>query len=316
MSYPTIYQRNDSFAGAYQARISAFTAEGSQANLRPAVQDKRRVALIDVDVQHDFCDPTGTLYVPGSQEDLQRLVEWMYTNVEQITSVYASLDSHYPFQIFYPEWWQYADDLTHPAPFTMIMLSANGETVDHNGRRVQPLFDPMWSMRYVRALKTQSQKDLMLWPHHTMVGTQGHMLMAPLSEAIAFHSAARLSQPVFLNKGSVPQVEHYGIFSPEVQYPNHPMGGLNTTMLDAIANHDLIYVAGEAKSHCVLATMMQLVNYFSAKQPEVLRKVRFLRDCTSSVQHPAVDFDALAEAEYAQMEKLGVQLVTTADPIA
>lgn len=312
---PSLYDRSDNFAGPYAPRTAAFGDEGRRAGLRPASQDKRRVAKVFVDDQHDFVDPSGTLSVPGSQDDICRSVEWLYRNAEEVSTIIVSLDSHLPYQIFYGAWWQYEDG-THPDPFTMIMLNGAGETVDHNGRRVMPLLDPRWSLDYVRSLKQNANKDLMIWPEHTMLGTLGHSLVPSLSEAIAFHSAARLAQPIFLQKGMVPQVEHYGIFAPEVMYSKNPMGGLNTAMLDLIATHDLIYVSGEAKSHCVLATMGQLVGYFSQKQPDVLRKIRFLSDCTSSVVHPAVDFDALAEAELREMAKKGVQLVTSADPIA
>ena len=314
MHFPSLYHEDDNFNEAYAARIAEFASEGSQAGLKPAISDQRKVAFIAVDAQYDFCHPRGTLYVPGSQEDTQRMVEWVYHNVAEISTIIASLDSHYPFQIFYGSWWEYEDG-THPVPFTMIMLNSMGETVDQDGRRIRPLLSAHWSLKYVRELKTQSQKDLMIWPEHTMVGTQGHMLMPTLSEAIAFHSAARLAQPVFLQKGIVPQVEHYGIFAPEVMYPNNPAAGLNTAMLDLIATHDLIYVGGEAKSHCVLETMKQLVGYFSQQQPEVLKKIRFLIDCTSSVEHPAVDFDGIAEAELQKMATQGVEIVKSTDPI-
>ena len=37
-----------------------------------------------------------------------------------------------------------------------------------------------------------------------------------------------------------------------------------------------------------------LVNYFSAQSPELIAKWRVLMDCTSSVAHPEVDFEAMA----------------------
>jgi nicotinamidase/pyrazinamidase len=313
--FPSLYNKQDAYAEMYPTRTAEFAEEGRRAGLRPAVRDQRKVALVIVDMQWDFVHPTGTLSVPGSQDDVSRLIEFMYTNVETISSVYASFDTHREYQIFYPTWWKYMDADERPAPFTLIGLQ-NGQALDlMNKRPVVPLLDPRWTLgTYLPQLKAQSQKDLMIWPYHTMEGTVGHNLMPALREALTFYSTGRLSQISYLVKGTCPQVEHYGIFMPEVQYPKDPNGGINTAVLDAIAKHDLIYVAGEAKSHCVLATMKQLTSYFRT-QPEVIKKIRFLVDCTSSVQHPAVDFEALAQAELQQMAKFGVQLVKSTDTI-
>lgn len=307
--YPSLYDPKDAFKDMYPARTQAFAEEGRLAGLRPASKDPRKIALIVVDMQHDFVHPKGNLSVPGSQDDVNRLVDFIYRNAQEITSTYVSLDSHQEYQIFFGHWWIDPITKTHPAPFTII-------TVDDVARgRWQPLLDPKWSINYLSELKKNAQKDLMIWPEHTMIGTVGHNLVPVLSEALAFHSTARLSQVSFLVKGTVPQVEHYGIFAPEVLYPKNPNGGLNTSILDAIAVHDLIYVAGEAKSHCVLETMKQLVSYFTG-QPDVIRKIRFLTDCTSSVVHPAVDFDALANAQLSAMARIGVQMVESTDPIS
>ncbi|HVB74223.1 MAG TPA: hypothetical protein VNE38_11770, partial [Ktedonobacteraceae bacterium] len=76
--------------------------------------------------------------------------------------------------------------------------------------------------------------------------------------------------------------------------------------------HDKVYITGEAKSHCVLETERQLVERY-ADQPDMLRKLYFLKDCTSSVQHPLVDFDALAEEELTKMQERGVNVVVSTD---
>ncbi|MFL5666357.1 MAG: hypothetical protein ACJ8BW_34170, partial [Ktedonobacteraceae bacterium] len=163
-------------------------------------------------------------------------------------------------------------------------------------------------------LQQKAKKDLMIWPYHTMEGTLGHMLAAPISEAIAWHSAARNTQPTYVEKGRTIRTEYYGIFGAEIPDPEDPESGLNVTLLDAVMKHDKVYVAGEAKSHCVLETERQLVGRF-ANAPEMLKRLHFLKDSTSSVQHPAIDFDALANTELAAMERQGVQVVLSTDPL-
>ncbi len=60
----------------YAARIEEFTEAGRRADLTPASSDGEKIAVVLVDYQHDFVDPTGTLYVPGAQEDGARFLAW------------------------------------------------------------------------------------------------------------------------------------------------------------------------------------------------------------------------------------------------
>jgi nicotinamidase-related amidase len=302
MSQSTAHYAQDAFKGPYAARIAEFTAAGRRANLAPASSDSEKIAVVLLDYQHDFVDPSGTLYVPGSQADVARFLSWFYANASKITTIYASLDTHVPFQIFYSSWWINPLNHEHPQPFTVI----TGQDVDH--RIWVPLLEPGWSVYYVHELQQKARKDLMIWPYHTMQGTLGHMLVSPISEAIAWHSAARQTQPVYIEKGLTPHTEFYGIFGVEVPDPKSPTGSLNTPLLDSVMQHDKVYIAGEAKSHCVLETERQIVEHYSS-QPGMLRKLYFLKDCTSAVQHPLVDFDALAEQELAKMREQGVNIV-------
>ena len=308
-SAPALFDVQDTMRGPYAPRIADFIEAGQKAGLTPAHTDMEKIAVILVDYQHDFVDPTGTLYVPGSQQDVARFLTWFYANAHRITSIYASLDTHLPFQIFYSSWWKNPQTGEHPQPFTPITVD------DVTNMRWVPIIQPSWSIRYVHQLQQQAKKDLMIWPYHTMEGTLGHMLVSPISEAIAWHSAARNTQPTYVVKGRTIRTEYYGIFGAEVPDPEDPDSALNVTLLDAVMKHDKVYVAGEAKSHCVLETERQLVGRF-VKQPEFLKKLHFLKDCTSSVQHPAIDFDALAEAELRDMERQGVQVVLSSEPIS
>jgi nicotinamidase-related amidase len=306
VTYPAFY--NPTRVGTlYQPDVAAAAEAGLKTTLTPSAQDKRRVMLLLVDPQVDFILTTGTLSVPGAVEDTKRTIEWIFRHAGEITTIAASLDSHTTFQIFYPTWWA-NEKGEHPAPFTTISAE------DVRKGNWKPLIDPVWSLRYVEELEKGGKYVLMIWPYHTMIGTPGQSIVPALSEAIMYHSAARHAQPTWLIKGSIPQTENYSILEPEVKVPNHPLGGLNTTFLDMLAKYDLVYIAGQAKSHCVLSTMRSIMQYFSG-QPQVISKLRFLMDCTSSVQHPAIDFDSLANAELQAMSASGMKLVTSNDPL-
>ncbi len=293
----------------YAPDVAQATIAGQRAKLTPASKDQEKIALVLIDAQIDFihAPPTGTLTVPGAIDDTRRTTEFLYKHAARITSVIASLDSHLTFQIFYPTWWVDKNG-DHPAPFTLI-----GPDDLRNGA-YQPVLDPAWSVDYVEKLGASDKKALCVWPYHTMIGSVGHALDPALFEAIMFHSAARRVQPSFLAKGSIPQTEHYSVLEPEVKYAKHPQGGLNTGLLDALAKNDLVYVAGQAKSHCVLETLRSMVTYFE-NEPAVLGKIRILHDCTSSVAHPTIDFDGIAETELARFARKGLKIVTSLDPL-
>ncbi len=279
--------------------------EATAAGLPPASEDTRHVHLLLIDMQVDFCHPGGSLYVPGALGDVQRVVEFIYRNAGHISQITCSLDSHLPSQIFSPGWWADAEG-NHPAPFTIIGAD------DVQSGRWQPLVEPDWSRAYVARLEREHKKLLTIWPYHVLIGSPGHMLDPELWSAVVWHSIARKTHPVWMHKGSNPLTEHYSIIQPEVPAPGAPGGGKNQAFLNELAEADLIIVGGEAMSHCVLETVEDLVEAFG-DQPETLRKVLFLADCTSPVVHPAIDFRAIAAARLAEFEQMGVRLVVSTE---
>ena len=291
----------------YRPDVAGAVQAGNAARLSPAAEDRHRVILLLVDAQVDFVHPQGALSVPGAVDDTRRTIEWLLENVGKVSAVAASLDSHTPTQIFFPTWWSDANG-QHPQPFTPITLD------DVRSGRWRPVYEPEWSFHYVETLEAQAKKQLMIWPYHTLLGSEGHNLMPALYEAVVFHTAARQTQPLFITKGLIPKSEHYSILEPEVKVPDHPQGTLNRAFLSQLETYDRVYIAGQAKSHCVLETMLSLVRHFS-DQPDQLDKLYVLLDCTSSVAHPEIDFDALANQAFAELAQRGIHLVRSTDPV-
>jgi nicotinamidase-related amidase len=280
--------------------VASAVAVGAAVGLPPAAEDRARVLLLLVDCQVDFIHPQGTLSVPGAVEDTRRTIEWLYRQLDRVTTVAASLDSHIPLQIFYPTWWLGADG-AQPAPYTVITAD------DAAAGRWRPVYQPQWSLEYLTRLEQQAKKSLMIWPYHTMIGSVGHNLMPALYEAIMLHSAARQAQPRFFIKGMIPQTEHYSIIEPEVKPPDEPRAQPNGELLDLIPAHDRVYIAGQAKSHCVLETIASLVRHFGAGS-DVVRRFHVLTDCMSSVAHPQIDFETLAAQAFAEFAAAGMHL--------
>lgn len=306
MDIPSFYDPN-AVGTHYTARTNTVIDTGHALGLQPADQDTTRIALLLVDMQVDFVHEDGALSVPGAVDDTRRIIEWMYKHVDQLTTIIASLDSHIPLQIFSPAWWIDTNG-KHPQPYTVI----TAESV-HAGDW-SPLYETAWSKQYVVQLEEQAKKQLMIWPYHTLIGTNGHTLTPALYEAIAYHTGARQAQPIFITKGTIAKTENYSIFEPEVKDDTQPNGGLDVAKLDLLATYDEVYIAGQAKSHCVLETVTSLMRYY-ANQPDVISKFRVLMDGMSSVAHPEIDFEAIANEALQQYAEQGLTLTTTSEAL-
>ena len=309
-SFPSFFEQTK-IGQLYVPDIKKVKQEALKLSLKPAVKDKpgEKVAALFIDFQIDFClaPPIGNLYVNDAELDVFRTIEYVLNNMEKITTIYPTLDTHLVFQIFYGYWW-IDEQGNHPDPYTSITSK------DIDDGKYKPTIDPIWSIDYVKNLEKQSNKPLMIWPEHTMLGTPGHALVPALYEICYYHAISRKSQISFQIKGDIPETEMYGVFSPEVKVPKNPRGGINTAFLNILSKYDKILIMGMAKSHCVLESIIQLTNFFE-KQPEVLEKIFIFEDCMSSVKHPTIDFEAITKAEFSKFKKKGLNIVTTNDKI-
>lgn len=268
--------------------------------------DRKLVQLLIIDMQVDFCHEEGSLFVPGAPDDLRRIIEFIYTYGHHISKITCTLDSHLPFQIFHPSWWVDAEG-NPPEPMTII----SAEEIEAG--KWQSLVMEAYSTEYVRQLEEQSKKQLVVWPYHVLIGSMGNALDPSLWSAVMWHALAYQTQPGWLPKGMVPQTEHYSAIQPEIAVEDHPQGGKNQALLDSLEKSDLVLVAGEAESHCVLETLEDIVVEWR-DHPEELGKYYVLQDCMSPVQHPEVDFHAIAMEQFEEFKEAGMQFIDSTDP--
>jgi nicotinamidase-related amidase len=302
---PDFYNANR-IGTLFHPDLAAIAAQAEAAGLPPADKDSRKVMLLIVDMQVDFCHAQGALNVPGALDDIRRLVEFIFRNAERITRITCSLDSHYPFQIFHPAWWIDSAG-RHPSPFTIISAE------DVEKRRWRAVFHPDWSLEYVQRLHREAKKQLTIWPYHVPIGGVGNALDPELWSAVFWHAVARRSQPVWWTKGGIPRTEHYSILKPEIEIADEPQGVLNRDFIRSVEEFDALVIAGEAESHCVLETLEDLVDVFH-RRPDQLAKIHVLTDCTSSVRHPQIDFHAMAQERFKEFASMGVKLTTSQQP--
>ncbi len=298
-------------------RIHDVEKEADVLSLTASAKDSigNRVALMIIDMQIDFCHQNGTLYVPGAEDDIRRLVDFILREMGAITSTFASLDSHLIFQIFFRSWWQLLNG-QKPELFTEIYKNtpsnkhAFAKSITDGD--VRPTTDPVNSIDYTEKLQQQANKALCIWPYHTMLGTPGQALDPALFEVLAYHAFARKTQLNFLQKGQIPQTEMYGILCPEVKIPKHTQGGFNTDFLNLLMKHDKVIIAGQAASHCVLASILQIHDYFK-NDKDTLSKIYILEDCMSPVKHPAIDFAAITKLQFDKFRNSGINIVKSTD---
>ncbi|MBI4814669.1 MAG: nicotinamidase [Deltaproteobacteria bacterium] len=284
--------------------------------IKPAGQDRLKIAAFGIDCQIGFCVPGASLFVPGAVEDTRRTVEWLYRNLDRITGLHFSLDTHRVFQIFHPAWW--ADRQGHtPQPFTPI-------TYDQVKRGDwTPIAHPKECLEYTRKLEESGRYTLTVWPFHTLLGGVSHALVPSLMEAAIFHSIARLRQTHFETKGTHAMTENYSVLSPEVtDIGGQSVGGFNAPFFKMLMEYDRIYVFGQAKSHCVLSTLNDIRSHIEKTDRNLAHKVYILEDATSPVPAPPInplppslDFPAIAEKAFEELKRVGMQIVKTTDPI-
>jgi nicotinamidase-related amidase len=266
----------------YEERAREAEAWAREHGLRPAAEDASRICLVAVDVQNTFCAPGFELFVggrsgTGAVDDNRRLCEFIYRNLDVITQVVPTLDTHQAMQVFHAVWLVDGEG-RHPEPHTLISANdvANGRWhVDAAAAEALGL-DPDYAERllahYTSSLAGTGRYDLTIWPYHAMLGGIGHALVSSVEEAIFFHTIARRSQPDFQQKGRLPLTEHYSVLGPEVT--RGPDGEL----------------LGE--------------------------KVYLLEDCTSPVVVPGVvDYTYEADAAVERFAGAGMHVVRSTDPI-
>ena len=86
--------------------------------------DRYRTWLLLVDVQNTFCIPDFELFVAGRSglgavDDNKRLCQFIYRNLDAITNISATLDTHLSQQVFHAIFFVDRDG-NHPTPYTNI----------------------------------------------------------------------------------------------------------------------------------------------------------------------------------------------------
>jgi nicotinamidase-related amidase len=311
----------------YEERAREAAGWAEHHAIAPAAEDDPRICLVAIDCQNTFCTPDFELYVggrsgTGAVDDTRRLCEFLYRNLDRVTRVVATLDTHQALQVFHALY-LVDEQGRHPEPYTLVSAADVEQGRWRFNRAAAPTLgvDPEWAERhlvhYVRTLAERSKFELTVWPYHALLGGIGHALVSALEEAIFFHGVARSSQARFEAKGRSPHTEHYSALGPEVTSgpEGEPLGAKNVPFLEDLRAFDAIVIAGQAKSHCVAWTIDDLLTGLGPES-DLVRKVYLLEDCTSPVVVPGVvDYTDPADAAFERFAGAGMHVVRSTDPM-
>lgn len=284
----------------------------------------QNVQMLIIDPQRDFMDEQDSaLPVGGATADMQRTAKFVERVGAKFADVHVTFDSHNAVGIERPGMW--VNDNGDYAPANTIITAADVEAGIWRARNGQLKPGALggktiqeYLLAYVKALESQGNYPLMIWPTHCVIGTPGWAMQADLAGALSEWEIRYFATLDRVTKGSCPWTEHYGALSAEVPLDNDASTGFGSptsiALLNALQSADMIAVAGEAASHCVMSTVNQIADRFG---DALLGKFYLLTDAMSPVVVPGgPDFTDATNAWLKKMESRGMHLTTTTQFLA
>lgn len=188
--------------------------------------------LLLVDVQNDFCDPKGNLYIPGAYNATRNLEYFLEENLSKFSAVVQTFDWHPKKHISFHTSWRDKKTKAVPLPFTNLYSKF------YNYLNSYPVEEKIYDV----------------YPEHCLQHSWGAAPPRRISELVS-------SLPCLnLTKGTNTFVEEYSAFT----YQPPPTVLINDDV-------DNIYIAGQASTHCVYQTVKDLLEYVSPSKIILLK---------------------------------------------
>lgn len=336
---PDFYEPEHAAEWAYRPRPGELLAAAAEwrrrHHLTPAALDGETTILLLIDTQKDFCFPEGSLYVGGRSgrgalEDNDRIARFLYRNLDWITEVTCTLDTHVPHQIFFSSFWrdEAGERPAAHSEVTAAEVKSGGVTPDPCLAPWLADGDTVWLRQYAEhyceTLEKAGRYRLYLWPFHCLLGSEGHALAGVVDEARLFHAFCRNAPNRLETKGNHPLTESYSALGAEVlrSHDGRPVGYRETPLIERLLAADRLLVAGQAASHCVKSTLDDLLLEIERRDPSLAGKVYILADCMSAVAVPdpaepgkfLADFTPQAEAALERYREAGMHVVSSETP--
>lgn len=219
------------------------------------------ITVLAIDIQNDFCDPKGSLYVQGAEFDVARCAKFISNN-SLISDIHITMDTHHIIDISHPIWWANRETGKMPKPFEVVTNEFYFAANSNN-----------WS--YSELYLDNIPGQHVIWPEHCIIGTYGHNLHKEFQSAIDSWVRYSKKNPTYHIKGDNPLTEHYSAVKPEF---SEKAEDVNLKLYRAIDDAKKVVVMGQASSHCVGKTLYDLISMGIRGD-----KFYYLDDCCSPV---------------------------------
>jgi len=259
----------------------------------------KSVHLLLIDPQFDFCDPAGSLCVPGADQDMDRVAEMIRRVGGKLADIHVTLDQHHLLDVAHPLMWRDKDG-NPPPPFTIITAK---DIEEGNWTPVRPSFTRKM-IEYAKGLEFSGRYPLCIWPPHCLIGTLGATMVDSIRVALDAWVNDSPAIVDFVSKGSNIWTEHYSGVKAEVPDPGDPSTQLNTRLIQTLEEADEILIAGEAGSHCLANTVRDIADGFS--DDSLIAKFVLITDGTS----PVPGFENLQGDFITEMTGRGMRTIT------
>lgn len=261
----------------------------------------QKIHLLIIDPQNDFCSPDGTLYVQGAEHDMQRLADFIDKYRSKLSGITVTFDSHKSFHIASPAFWIDSKTGTHPEVFTIIKKQ---EVLSGRYYAAVPSYQKL-AEYYVWELENNGRYELCIWPPHCLIGSSGANIYKPLFDAIERYNSEIYNATEYIYKSANSFTEQYSVLRADVSMGEKDNIYASSRIAHTVATNDIILVAGEALSHCVANSLLDISKYISKD----LRKFVLLDDASSSVS----GFEYLSEIFLDRASDLGMRVMKTTD---
>lgn len=253
--------------------------------------------LLIIDAQNDFCDKSGALYVQGADEDMKRLASFINKYKDNLDGITITFDLHKSFHIASPVFWIDKNG-NHPAPFTIItkddVLSGKYKSTVAEYQNI--------AENYVSKLEENGRYQLCIWPPHCIAGSFGADIYKPLYDAVEEYNKVQYNKVEYILKNMNSYTEQYSILRADVEMEPESSAKTAAYLSQVIKDNDIIFIAGEALSHCVANSILDIATYISKD----LSKFVLLLDATSCV----TGFENLGEEFLNKAKSYGMKVST------
>ena len=163
------------------------------------MEEKEKSLLLIIDPQYDFCNPKGTLYVPGAEKATKELCKWISGKRKILEKIIVTQDTHMSYHIGHSMYWEQT-----PEAFTTITSG-----MVKSGKYTPAFYNKENTIAYLEELE-KTGKVHTIWPEHCIAGSWGWSLPKNLVEELNLWSLSNHgAEYELIQKGRNPHLEMF-----------------------------------------------------------------------------------------------------------